>query len=251
VGALVSWSRSTRMRKKCRRREAPAAAPDRSECDAVQVGATGGRFVSLRILAAQNGGGRQSGVERARVLDLVVETLVKKSSAERKRRAPGRAALAETQLIAPAGVDESRAALASCWESARRRLGAVRQPLKLPRKRRSAGCAGCAGQSSARRRPKRRDRGGEGPRKSLDRSFYPRFMLEATPTPAARAFKRTARRAMRVGPRADIQNWGLGMSVSFPLFERYSIGREKRSSRLTSALRAPAISRSSRISSQI
>src|SRR5260370_3385576 len=60
--------------------------------------------------------------------------------------------------------------------------------------------------------------------RALDRSFYPRFTLEGTLYGRGTGIQpdgSTGGAASGLGP--NIQNWGLGMSVTFPLFERYSI----------------------------
>ncbi len=60
--------------------------------------------------------------------------------------------------------------------------------------------------------------------KALDRPFYPRFTLEGTLYGRGTGIQpdgSTGGAASGLGP--NIQNWGLGMSVTFPLFERYSI----------------------------
>src|SRR5262249_51233753 len=60
--------------------------------------------------------------------------------------------------------------------------------------------------------------------KALDRSFSPRFTLEGTLYSRGTGVQpdgSTGNGASGLGP--NIQNWGLGMSVTLPLFDLYSL----------------------------
>jgi outer membrane protein TolC len=64
--------------------------------------------------------------------------------------------------------------------------------------------------------------------KALDRSLYPRFTLQGTLYARGTGVQPdgvTGNAGSGLGP--NTQNWALGMSVTFPLFDRYSIRARK------------------------
>ena len=64
--------------------------------------------------------------------------------------------------------------------------------------------------------------------KALDRSYFPRFNLQGTAYARGTGIDPTARRAeRRAGLGRTIQNWGVGMTVTFPAFDLPSIRARK------------------------
>ncbi|MBI1786512.1 MAG: TolC family protein [Acidobacteria bacterium] len=186
----------------------------------------------LTILAAQQAAlAAQAGVERARVLDQVVSVLVKselRPGAE-AARAKAELALAETQLIrAQQAVEEGRAALGQLLGLPAASLAITPGPLLMApagadaRESQSAAAHPLAlAQSAAVDEVKARE-------KTLDRTYFPRFQLLGTAYGRGTGVQpdgATGNAVSGMGP--NIQNWGLGMSVTFNPFERSSIRARK------------------------
>jgi outer membrane protein len=172
----------------------------------------------------------RAGVERAKVLDQVVETLAKNelrpgADASRTR---AELALAETQSIqAEQSVEVSRAALGQVLGVAATTItieaGSL---LKLPREVPATALAAARhpvaiAQNAAIEEVKARE-------KALDRSYFPKFNLEGTGYARGTgidASGATGGAASGLGP--NIQNWALGMNVTFPAFDLPSIRARK------------------------
>jgi len=233
VGALVSWEPFDFGLRKANV-DAAESARRRAQTEVtvtrLQVGAAAADSFLTILAAQQTVEAAKAGVERARVLDLVVETLAKNELRPGAEASRTRAelALAETQLIrAEQAVDESRAALAQLLGVAPADVSVLSgNLLQLPPEAPQPPAAPAnhplaVAQSAALEEVKARE-------KSLDRSFYPRFTLEGTlysRGTGIQADGSTGNAASGLGP--NIQNWGLGMSLTFPLFERYSIRARK------------------------
>jgi outer membrane protein TolC len=176
----------------------------------------------LNILAAQQTVlAARAGVERARVLGGIVSALVKnelRPGAE-ESRTRAELALAETQVIqAEQAVEVSRAALAqvlgfppSSFEVLPGKL--LDLPPDTP-----AGASPdrhplAVAQEKAIAEVKARE-------KALDRSWYPRFNVESALYARGTGVQPdgvTGNAASGLGP--NVQNWGVGLNVTFPLFE--------------------------------
>ena len=171
-----------------------------------------------------------AGVERAKVLDQVVETLAKNelrpgADASRTR---AELALAETQSIqAEQSVEIARAALGQVLGVAAGTIaiepGAL---LKLPHDvpapaLEAARHPVAIAQNAAIEEVKARE-------KALDRSYFPRFNLEGTGYARGTgidALGATGGAVSGLGP--NIQNWAVGMNVTFPAFDLPSIRARK------------------------
>jgi outer membrane protein len=172
----------------------------------------------------------RAGVERAKVLDQVVETLVKNelrpgADASRTR---AELALAETQSIQAEQSEEvARAALGQVLGVA---AGTITiEPaalLKLPRDvpvsaAEAARHPVALAQNAAIEEVKARE-------KALGRSYFPRFNLEGTGYARGTGIDAsgvTGGAASGLGP--NIQNWAVGMNVTFPAFDLPSIRARK------------------------
>ena len=235
AGALVSWEPFDFGLRKAKV-EIAESARRRAESEVgvtkLQVG-TAAADAFLTILAAQQTVvAAKAGVERARVLDQVVGALVKNElrPGADGSRARAEVALAETQLIrAEQAVDEARAALGQLLGVAPAALSIEAGNLLQVSVEAAEGQAGdlahghplAVAQSAAIDEVKARER-------ALDRAYYPKFTLEGTVYARGTGIQTdgsTGGAASGLGP--NIQNWGLGMSVTFPLFEISSI-RAKR-----------------------
>jgi len=172
----------------------------------------------------------RAGVDRARVLDQVVETLARSelrpgADASRTR---AELALAETQLIqAEQAVEVGRAALAQVLGVEARTISIDSGVLLKPSPPEASTAAGVArhplamAQNAAIEEVKARE-------KALDRSYFPRFNLEGTSYARGTGIEPTGRTggaASGIGP--NIQNWAVGMSVTFPVFDLASIRARK------------------------
>ncbi len=172
----------------------------------------------------------QAGVERAKVLDQVVETLAKNelrpgADASRTR---AELALAETQSIqAEESVEIARAALGQVLGIAAGTIaiepGALLKPPRdVPaRALETARHPVAIAQNAAIEEVKARE-------KALDRSYFPRFNLEGTGYARGTgidALGATGGAASGLGP--NIQNWAVGMNVTFPAFDLPSIRARK------------------------
>jgi len=233
VGALVSWepfdfglrNANVDVAESVRRRAQTEVGVTR-----LQVGAaTADTFLTI-LAAQQTVAAAKAGVERARVLDQVVGTLVKNELRPGAEASRTRAelALAETQLSrAEQAVDEARAALAQLLGVApadiRLQSGNLLQlPPEAGLRPVSAEIHPSAiAQIAAVDEVKARE-------KALDRSLYPRFTLQGTLYARGTGVQPdgvTGNAVSGLGP--NTQNWALGMSVTFPLFDRYSIRARK------------------------
>jgi outer membrane protein len=185
----------------------------------------------LTIAAAeQTALGAHAGVDRARVLDQVVETLARNelrpgADASRTR---AELALAETQSIqAEQSVEVARAALGQVLGVAAASITIEPGPLlKLPREvpvpaLEASQHPVAIAQNAAIEEVKARE-------KALDRSYFPRFNLEGTGYARGTgidAAGATGGAASGLGP--NIQNWAVGMNVTFPAFDLPSIRARK------------------------
>jgi outer membrane protein TolC len=171
-----------------------------------------------------------AGVERAKVLDQVVETLAKNElrPGADSSRTRAELALAETQSIqAEESVEIARAALGQVLGIAAGTIaiepGAL---LKLPHDvpapaLEAARHPVAIAQNAAIEEVKARE-------KALDRSYFPRFNLEGTGYARGTgidALGVTGGAASGLGP--NIQNWAVGMNVTFPAFDLPSIRARK------------------------
>jgi len=182
----------------------------------------------LTILAAQQTvTAATAAVERARVLDEVVGTLVRnqlRPGAEASR-ARAEFAVAQTQLIqSEEAVEIARAALAqvlgvspaAIQVAPGRLLDLPPESAGLPEVPPAAHPA-IAAQTTAIAEVQARE-------KALDRSWYPRFNLEASEYARGTGIQpdgSTGGAASGLGP--SIQNWAVGMTVTFPLAELPSL----------------------------
>jgi outer membrane protein len=193
--------------------------------------ATAAADAFLTILAAQQTIiAARAGVERARVLDQVIETLVKNdlrpgADASRTR---AEMALAQTQEIqAEQALEVARAALAQLLgvtpESISVTPGNLLQtPPSLeipgaPPPQHPLAVAADAAVSEVRARER-----------ALDRSYFPRFNLQGTGYVRGTGLQPDGRIGGPVsGLGPDIQNWAIGFSVYFPAFDLFSIRAKK------------------------
>ncbi len=185
----------------------------------------------LTILAAQQTvTAAKAGVERARVLNQIVGTLVKnelRPGAE-ESRTRAELAVAETQLIqAEEAVDVGRATLAQLLGVSPQTI--VVQPgplLELPREQQAAAAPPAShplalAQELTVAEIKSRE-------KALDRSYFPHFNLQGVSYARGTGVQpngMTGGAASGLGP--NIQNWGIGLSVTFSVFELASIRARK------------------------
>jgi outer membrane protein TolC len=172
----------------------------------------------------------RAGVERAKVLDQVIETLAKNELRPGADASRSRAelALAETQSIqAEQSVEVARAALGQVLGVAAATVTIEPGPLlKLPRAvpvlaLEAARHPVALAQNAAIEEVKARE-------KALDRSYFPKFNLEGTGYARGTgvdASGLTGGAASGLGP--NIQNWAVGMNVTFPAFDLPSIRARK------------------------
>jgi outer membrane protein len=235
VGALVSWEPFDFGLRKANV-EIAQSARRRAETEVgvtkLQVGAAAADAFLTILAAQQTVVAAKAGVERARVLDQVVGALVKNElrPGADGSRARAEMALADTQLIrAEQAVDEARAALAQLLGVAPAQVSIEAGNLLQLSAEAGEGQVGdlphshplAVAQTAAIDEVKARE-------KALDRSYYPKFTLEGTAYARGAGIQpdgSTGGAVSGLGP--NIQNWGLGMSVTLPLFELSSI-RAKR-----------------------
>jgi outer membrane protein len=233
VGALVSWEpidfglRWANVETAIATRNRTAAEVNVTK---LQV-ATAAADAFLTILAAQQTViAARAGVDRAAALDQVIETLVKnelRPGAEASR-ARAELALARTQLIqAEQAVDVSRAALAQFLGLAPENItvepGPVlkpppsEEPALVPPAQHPAAIV----QNAAVNEVKARER-------ALDRSYYPKLYLQGAAYARGTGIQpdgSTGGAVSGLGP--NIQNWAVGLSVTFPAFDLFSIRARK------------------------
>ncbi|HKX00527.1 MAG TPA: TolC family protein [Bryobacteraceae bacterium] len=172
----------------------------------------------------------RAGVERARVLNQVIETLAKNELRPGADASRSRAelALAETQLIqAEQAADVGRAALAQVLGVPPGTITIEPGPLvKAPPEaentaRPIAQHPMAIAQNAAIEEVKARE-------KALDRSYFPRFNLQGTSYARGTGIDPlgvTGGALSGLGP--NIQNWAVGMSITFPAFDLPSIRARK------------------------
>ena len=181
----------------------------------------------LTILAAEDTlTTARAGAERARVVNQTVEALVKNelrpgADASRTR---AELAFAETQVIqAQQALDVARAALAQLLGVASNALVVQAGPFRnLPPQQPTATAAVAqhplaVAQQATVEEVRSRER-------ALNRSYFPRFNLQGAAYArgtGAHPDGTTGGPASGLGP--NIQNWGLGLTVTFPAFDLFSI----------------------------
>jgi outer membrane protein len=233
VGVLVSWEpfdfglRRANVDLAQSAREAAHAQVAVTQLEA----ATAAADAYLTIAAAeQTVTAARAGVQRAQVLNQAVETLANNelrpgADASRTR---AELALARTQLIqAEEAVEVGRAALGQVLGVAPGTISIEPGPLvKLPPdvpgvQAEVSRHPLVAAQSAAVEEVKARE-------KALDRSYFPRFNVQGTTYARGTGIDPngvTGGAASGLGP--NIQNWALGMSVTFPAFDLPSIRARK------------------------
>jgi outer membrane protein len=193
--------------------------------------ATAAADAFLTILAAQETvTAAKAGVERATVLNQIVEVLVKNqlrpgADASRTR---AELALAQTQLIqAEQAVDVGRAALAQLLGVQPQTVTIQSGPLlQLPSEQQIARFEApnhpvAIAQNLAIEEVKSRE-------KVLDRSYFPRFYLQGSTFARGTGIQpdgRVGGAASGLGP--NTQNWAIGMGVTFSAFEIASLRARK------------------------
>jgi outer membrane protein TolC len=194
------------------------------------AGAAAGAYLTI-LAAQQTVTAAEAGVERARVLNEVVRALVKNELRPGAEASRTRAelALAETRLIqAQQAVEVGRAALAQVLGVPPAAISvAPGKLLDLP------SAANALPETSAEAHPaavaqmetvaevKARE-------KVLGRSWYPRFNLEGAAYARGTGIQpdgRTGGAASGLGP--NVQNWALGLNITFPAFDLPSIRARK------------------------
>jgi outer membrane protein len=233
LGVLVSWEPFDFG---WRRANVEAAESSRDRASAqvgvtkLQVG-TAAADAFLTILAAQHTvTAARAAVERARVLNQAVETLASNglrpgADASRTR---AELALAETQLIrAEEAVDLGRAALAQLLGVSPQTITVEPDPfMQAPPEQEISGPSTAdhplaVTQNRVVAEVKSRE-------KALDRLYFPRFNLQGTAYgrgTGVHADGNTEGGASGLGP--DIQNWAVGLTVTFPIFDFASIRARK------------------------
>jgi outer membrane protein TolC len=186
----------------------------------------------LTILAAQETVvAARSAVDRAQVLNQTVQVLVNNQLRPGADAARTRAelALAETQLIrAEQSVDVSKAALAQLLGLSPQSLSPLPGPLLQAPPSDTAGSFDAARhpQAIAQTQAIKVVRARE---VTLDRSYYPRFFLQGTSYARGTGLRPDGSvGGVFSGTYPNIQNWALGMTVSFPLFDIASIRARKK-----------------------
>lgn len=222
VGVLVSWEPFDFG---LRQANLGAAAATRDRAGAaiavtrLQVAAAAADAFLTLLAAEQTVRAAQAGVERARVVHGVVASLAKNQlrPGADESRARAEMALAETRSIqAGQAVETARAALSPLVgvPAAQIRiapgplLGLPAQPFTPPPPD-AAGHPLAVAQNAAIEEVKARE-------KALDRTYYPRFNLEATAYARGTGVQpdgTTGNAASGLGP--NIHNWGLGFSVQW------------------------------------
>ena len=193
--------------------------------------ATAAADAFLTILAAQETvTAAKAGVDRATVLNRTVEALVNNQlrAGADASRTRAELALAGTQLIqAETAVDVARAALAQLLGISPQSITIQSGPLlQLPSQQQIATFSTAnhplaIAQNLAIEEVKSRE-------KALDRAYFPRFYLQGATYARGTGIQAngsTGGAASGLGP--NIQNWGLGMTVTFPVFDIASIRARK------------------------
>jgi outer membrane protein TolC len=234
VGALVQWEPFDFG---ARRATVDVAAAGRDRA-AAQVNVTKLQVASaaadgfLTILAAQETVvAAQAAVDRARVLNQSVQVLVTNQlrPGADVSRTGAELALAQTQLIrAEQSVAVSKAALSQLLGVPPQSLSIQSGPLLQPPPQETLAAFDPAthpqaiAQTQAVNVVKARE-------EVLNRSYYPRFFLQGTSYARGTGLRPNGSVGGALsGVYPNTQNWGLGMSVTFPLFDFASIRERKR-----------------------
>ncbi len=234
MGALFSWEpfdfglrrANVDAADASRSRAQAAAARTRFEVETAAADA----FLTL-VAAGEARRAAQAALERARVIERIVGALVKaelRPGAEASR-ARAEVALAETQVAqADQAVDVSRAALAQLLgvpaAAVQPRAGALLSP---PLEASEA--AGAAANHPAAREQDAAVAEARARLKTLERSYFPRFNLQASSYArgtGAQTDGSTGGALTGLGP--NIQNWAVGMTVTFPALELPSLRERKK-----------------------
>jgi outer membrane protein TolC len=181
----------------------------------------------LTVAAAeQTAVAAQAGVERSRVLTQMVDALVNSQlrPGADASRARAELAVSENQLIrAQTAIDVAKAGLAQFLAAEPGTLtidpGAVLKPAGP-----GLSATGVAESHPVLQEQQSNVEQAKASRRVLDRSYYPRFLLQGSSYArgtGATASSETLGGANGLGP--NIYNWGLAMSVTFPLFDLPSI----------------------------
>jgi outer membrane protein len=233
AGLLVSWEP---IDFGLRRANVEAAAATRDQV-ARQVAvtrlqvSTGAADAFLTLAAAeQTVVAARAGVERARVLNEVIETLVRNQlrPGADASRSNAELALARTQEInAEQAVDVARAALGQILGVDPATISIQPDPFlqlppvaEIPNVSAESHPAAMAAQSAVSEVQARE--------KALARSYYPRFYLDGAAYARGTGIQpdgRTGGFASGLAP--NIQNWALGATVVFPMFDIFSIRTKK------------------------
>jgi outer membrane protein TolC len=231
VGVLVSWEPFDFGLRQANIRVAEAGetrAAAQAGLTRLETG-TAAADAFLTLLAAQQGvAAARASVDRAKVLDEVVGSLVRSDLRPGAEASRTRAelALAQTQLVrADEAVRVARAALAQFVNAAPESIAiAPGRLLELPPEQEPPGPAQhplAAAEQAAIGEIQARE-------KALDRSYFPHVNLQATSYARGTGIQATGATggaASGLGP--NIQNWGLGVTVTFSPLEFASINARK------------------------
>ena len=191
--------------------------------------AAAGAFLTL-VAAQQTAIAAEAGVRRSKVLQETVEALVKaqlRPGADLSR-ARAELAIAETQLIqAQQAIEVAKAALSQFVGADPDRISTQHAPLlELPPPGDVPSSPAAAHPLLARQNAAIQEV--QASRRVLDRSYYPRFNLTGASYArgtGALPDGRTLGGLSGLGP--NIQNWGVGLVVNFPIFELPAVKARK------------------------
>lgn len=212
-----------------------AAARDRAQAEVgvtkLQVAAAAADGFLTILAAQQTVVAANATVERARVLNQTVQVLVANQLRPGADAARTRSelALAETQLIrAQQSVEVAKAALAQLLGVSGQTLAVEPGPFLRPAPQDAplAYDASRHPQALAQTQSINSVRARE---EVLNRSYYPRFLLQGTSYARGTGLRPDGSTGGAFsGVLPNIQNWGLGMTVAFPLFDLPSIRERKK-----------------------
>ena len=234
VGALVSWEPFDFG---LRRANIDAAGASRTRAEAAVArtrfdveAATADAFLTL-LAAEQSKRTGEAALERARLLDRTVSALVRaelRPGAEASR-ARAEVAVAETQVAqAEQAENVARAALAQMVGLPAASIQAQSGPL-LTAPADAASQAGSPADHPLAREQNAAVEEAAARLKTLERSYYPRFNLQASSYArgtGAQTDGTTGGALTGLGP--NIQNWAVGMTVTFPALELPSLRERKK-----------------------
>ncbi len=234
VGMLVSWEPFDFGRRRAGVAAAQAAretADARVEVTRLDVGAAAAdAFLSL-LAAEQTVLAARAGVERARLTHQMVESLAAnelRPGADESRARAELAAAAAQLVRAEQAVETARAELSRLVDIPPREIALLSGPLlELPPGSLSDAPASTAEHPAATAQDAA-VREAEARRHVLDRSYYPRFALLGTTSVRGSGIRSdftAAGGASGLAP--NFRNWGLGLSVTFPLLDAPAIGARK------------------------